>query len=251
MCWKELRAAGRHQRGARHLHQLGRRHQSVRRRARRRRSARRATRQATLRWAWERGERILFLPDQHLGRNTAYKMGVPLDQMVVLGSERDSGAASNRRKPRPRKMILWKGHCSVHTRFTVKQIENVRKQHPGIRVIVHPECTWEVVQAADDSGSTEYILKTVTAEPAGIRLGRRHGDSPGEPPRQRGGARAHGDHARPVRVPVLDDVPRVAESPAVDDGQACSKARSTTGSSSPPNRSTGPRLPSNRMLSIQ
>lgn len=115
---------------------------------------------ATLRWAWERGERILFLPDQHLGRNTAHAMGVPLDRMAVWDpNEVWGGLEPNEAKAA--KLLLWKGHCSVHTRFTVKQIENVRKQHPGVRVIVHPECTWDVVQAADDAGSTEYIMKQV------------------------------------------------------------------------------------------
>ena len=121
---------------------------------------------ATLKWAWERGERILFLPDQHLGRNTAYKMGVPLDRMVVWdpneiwgGLEPDAVAGA--------RIILWKGHCSVHARFTTRQIENMRAQHPGIRVIVHPEVPWDVVQAADDSGSTEYIIKTVSESPVG------------------------------------------------------------------------------------
>jgi quinolinate synthase len=121
---------------------------------------------ATLRWAWERGERIVFLPDQHLGRNTAYKLGVPLDQMVVWDPNEIWGGLEPEAVKRSR-MILWKGHCSVHTRFTVRQIENIRAQHPGIRVIVHPEVTWEVVQAADDSGSTEYILKAVTESPSG------------------------------------------------------------------------------------
>jgi quinolinate synthase len=121
---------------------------------------------ATLRWAWERGERILFLPDQHLGRNTAYKLGVPLDQMVVWDPNEIWGGLEPEAVKRSR-MLLWKGHCSVHTRFTVRQIENMRAQHPGIRVIVHPEVPWEVVQAADDSGSTEYILKAVTESPSG------------------------------------------------------------------------------------
>jgi quinolinate synthase len=121
---------------------------------------------ATLEWAWERGERILFLPDQHLGRNTAYKLGVPLDRMVVWDPNEIWGGLEPEAVTRAR-MILWKGHCSVHTRFTVRQIETVRAQHPGIRVIVHPEVPWEVVQAADDAGSTEYIIKTVKASPAG------------------------------------------------------------------------------------
>jgi quinolinate synthase len=115
---------------------------------------------ATLKWAFERGERILFMPDQHLGRNTAYNMGVPLDQMVVWDPNEMFGGLDPEDVKRA-KMILWKGHCSVHERFTAKQIEAVRKQHPGIRVIVHPEVPWDVVQASDDNGSTEYILKTV------------------------------------------------------------------------------------------
>ena len=121
---------------------------------------------ATLRWAWERGERVLFLPDQHLGRNTAHKMGVPLDRMVVWdpneiwgGLEPDAAKAA--------RIILWKGHCSVHTRFTVRQIETLRAQHPGVRVIVHPEVPLDVVQAADDSGSTEYIINQVKNSPVG------------------------------------------------------------------------------------
>ena len=115
---------------------------------------------ATLKWAFARGERILFLPDQHLGRNTAYKMGIPLDEMVVWNPREVFGGLTPDQVKQAR-MILWKGHCSVHERFTAKQIESVRRQHPGIRVIVHPEVPWDVVQAADDNGSTEYILKTV------------------------------------------------------------------------------------------
>ena len=108
----------------------------------------------------ERGDKILFMPDQHLGRNTAYKLGVPLDRMVVWNPNEVFGGLAPE-DVQHAKMILWKGHCSVHERFTAKQIEAVRKQHPGIRVIVHPEVPWDVVQAADDNGSTEYILKTV------------------------------------------------------------------------------------------
>ena len=121
---------------------------------------------ATLRWAFERGERILFLPDQHLGRNTAHQMGIPLDQMVVWDPDEICGGLDPDQVSAA-KMILWKGHCSVHTRFTAKQIEGVRQQHPGVRVIVHPEVPWDVVQAADDSGSTEYIIKTVSNSPEG------------------------------------------------------------------------------------
>jgi quinolinate synthase len=121
---------------------------------------------ATLKWAWQRGERILFLPDQHLGRNTAYKLGVPLDQMVVWDPNEIWGGLEPDAVRRAR-IILWKGHCSVHTRFTVRQIQNIRAQHPGVRVIVHPEVPWDVVQAADDAGSTEYIIRAVKDSPAG------------------------------------------------------------------------------------
>jgi len=114
----------------------------------------------TLAWAWDRGEKILFLPDQHLGRNTAWQMGVPLDQMVVWDPFEPNGGLTRDELEHAR-LILWKGHCSVHVRFTVKQIEKVRAEHPGIRVIVHPEVPFDVLQAADDSGSTEYILKQV------------------------------------------------------------------------------------------
>jgi len=115
---------------------------------------------ATLAWAWARGPRILFLPDQHLGRNTAYRMGVPLDQMVVWDPYEPFGGLTKAEVEHAR-LILWKGHCSVHERFTVKQIEHVRQEHPGVTVIVHPEVPFDVMRAADLAGSTEYILKTV------------------------------------------------------------------------------------------
>src|SRR5829696_506902 len=121
---------------------------------------------ATLKWAWNRGEKIVFLPDQHLGRNTAYKMGVPLDGMVVWDPNEIWGGLEPEAVKHAR-IILWKGHCSVHARFTVRQIETLRAQHPGLRVIVHPEVPWEVVQAADDSGSTEYIINQVKNSPPG------------------------------------------------------------------------------------
>jgi quinolinate synthase len=121
---------------------------------------------ATLRWGWQQREKILFLPDQHLGRNTAWKMGVPLDEMVVWDPYEPFGGLSITDLDRAR-LILWKGHCSVHVRFTAAQIDAVRRQHPGVRVIVHPEVPFDVLCAADDSGSTEYILKTVRQAPAG------------------------------------------------------------------------------------
>ncbi len=121
---------------------------------------------ATLRWAWARGPRILFMPDQHLGRNTAYAMGVPLDEMVVWDPDEPAGGLDAAALQRAR-IILWKGHCSVHTRFTVRQIEQFRREHPEGRVIVHPECTWDVVQAADANGSTEAIVRAVKESPPG------------------------------------------------------------------------------------
>jgi quinolinate synthase len=121
---------------------------------------------ATLKWGFAQGEKILFLPDQHLGRNTAYKMGIGLDEMVVWDPNEIFGGLDPDAVARA-KMILWKGHCSVHTRFSAKQIAAVRQQHPGIRVVVHPEVPWDVVQASDDSGSTEYIIRTVTNSPEG------------------------------------------------------------------------------------
>jgi quinolinate synthase len=123
---------------------------------------------ATLAWAWRQSKRILFLPDQHLGRNTAYKMGVPLTDMAVWDPSEAFGALEPAAAEAAR-LILWKGHCSVHTRFTPQQIALVREQHPGIRVIVHPEVPFETVQAADESGSTEFILKQVRESAPGSK----------------------------------------------------------------------------------
>jgi quinolinate synthase len=121
---------------------------------------------AVMRWAFARGERVLFLPDEHLGRNTAYHMGIPLDEMVVWDPNESLGGNSPEAIRRAR-VILWKGYCSVHQRFRPEHVARVRREHPGIRVIVHPECRWEVAQAADSIGSTEQIIQAVTsAEPA-------------------------------------------------------------------------------------
>jgi quinolinate synthase len=117
-------------------------------------------------WAWEQGAQVVMLPDQHLGRNTAYGMGVRLDQMVMWDPDLPYGGV-DRGALRQARLILWKGHCGVHTRFTVKQIAQFRHLHPNGRVIVHPECTFDVVQAADVSGSTETIIRTVANSPEG------------------------------------------------------------------------------------
>ena len=119
----------------------------------------------TFDYAFDRGEKILFFPDQHLGRNTAYSMGIPLEEMVLWNFRVPGGGVDPEALKRAR-VILWQGHCSTHQRFSVEQIEKAREEHPGLKVIVHPECRWEVVQAADDNGSTEKIIRTVTeAEP--------------------------------------------------------------------------------------
>jgi quinolinate synthase len=117
-------------------------------------------------WAWARGEKLLMLPDQHLGRNTAFRMGVPLDEMVVWDPDLPFGGLDRAAVARAR-LILWKGHCSVHTRFTVRQIDQFRAAHPNGRVVAHPECTFEVAQAADECGSTDYIIRTVKNSPEG------------------------------------------------------------------------------------
>jgi quinolinate synthase len=117
-------------------------------------------------WAWERGDKLIMLPDQHLGRNTAYRMGVPLDEMVIWDPDVPYGGLDRQAIDRAR-LILWKGHCSVHTRFTLRQIEHFRQQYPGGKVVVHPECTFEVAQAADAIGSTEFIIRTISDSPEG------------------------------------------------------------------------------------
>ncbi len=110
--------------------------------------------------------KILFFPDQHLGRNTAYAMGYPLENMIVWDPTRDLGGNSEQ-AVREADFVLWKGHCSVHMLFRPEHVDQVRQRHPGIKVIVHPECRWEVVNKADLAGSTAYIVKTIEAAPPG------------------------------------------------------------------------------------
>ncbi len=121
---------------------------------------------AVFEWAFERGERVLFLPDQHLGRNTGLKMGIGLDDMIVWNPFRPLGGHTEEALEKA-KVILWQGHCSVHTRFSVAQIEEARRNDPDVSVLVHPECTMQVVQAADYNGSTEYIIKMIEDAPSG------------------------------------------------------------------------------------
>jgi len=121
-------------------------------------------------WGWERGDKVLFLPDQHLGRNTAMKMGIPESDMVVWNPFKQMGGLTAEQIRRA-KVILWQGHCSVHTRFTTKQIDDARAEDPDVNIIVHPECTKDVVEAADYVGSTEYIQNKINDAPAGTSWG--------------------------------------------------------------------------------
>ena len=121
---------------------------------------------AVLEWAFERGQRVLFFPDQHLGRNTAKAMGVGLDEMPLWDPRKPLGGNDSAALERAR-VVLWRGWCSVHQRFTPQQIADARAADPGVRVIVHPECPAEVVDAADEAGSTQHIQRAVEAAPAG------------------------------------------------------------------------------------
>jgi quinolinate synthase len=122
--------------------------------------------ETVLEWAFERGQRVLFFPDQHLGRNTAKAMGVPLERMPMWNPNKPLGGNTASSLDDAR-VILWHGFCSVHKRFTVAQIEAARATHPAVRVIVHPECPMPVVDAADEYGSTDYITKAIAAAPDG------------------------------------------------------------------------------------
>ena len=125
-----------------------------------------------LEWAFERGQRVLFFPDQHLGRNTAKAMGIPLELMPLWNPHRPLGG-NNATELHDSKVILWHGFCSVHKRFSVEQISTARAEHPGVTVLVHPECPMEVVDNADGAGSTDYIGKTIAAatEPTTFAIG--------------------------------------------------------------------------------
>ncbi len=128
--------------------------------------------ETVLEWAFERGQRVLFFPDQHLGRNTAKKMGIPVDRMPMWNPRKPMGGNAPDDLLAAR-VVLWHGFCSVHRRFTVAQVEQARAEHPGVRVVVHPECPMEVVDIADEAGSTEYIRKAVeeATEPTTFAIG--------------------------------------------------------------------------------
>jgi quinolinate synthase len=120
-------------------------------------------------WAFQRNRKILFLPDQHLGRNTAFGMGIPLDECVVWDPYMLMGGL-NPDRLRQARVVLWKGHCSVHQRFLPEHVDKIRDKHPGIQVIVHPECRWEVCQKADALGSTERLIQIIRDSRSGSRF---------------------------------------------------------------------------------
>ena len=169
---------------------------------------------AIMGWAWQRGEKLVMLPDQHLGRNTAFKMGVPLDQMVVWDPNEVWGGLEPEQVQKA-KLILWNGHCSVHTRFNVKQIEAFRNaiprrqghRTPRVHVRRRPGRRCQRFDRAHHQHGQE--------QPLGIDLGGGDRSSPRQSPEARRRARQDRRHARPVRLPVLDDVPRLAESSVV------------------------------------
>ena len=121
---------------------------------------------AAFEWAFARGKRILFLPDQHLGRNTGYDLGIPLEEMAVWDPWGLQGGQTKEKLASSR-VLLWKGHCAVHQRFLPSHVDAVRAKYPGIQVIVHPECRFEVCQKADALGSTERLIALVEQAPAG------------------------------------------------------------------------------------
>ncbi len=122
-----------------------------------------------LKWAFEKGEKVFFLPDQHLGRNTAIlKLGLSLDECVVWNPWKSNGGLSDS-QIKTAKVILWRGHCSVHGRFKVENINEMRAKLPGVKILVHPECQHEVVANADVVGSTEAIIRTIEASPIGSK----------------------------------------------------------------------------------
>ncbi len=127
--------------------------------------------QKVFQWALARADKILFFPDQHLGRNTGLKLGIPLEEMPVWDYTLPYGSlGGNDLKALQRaKVILWRGHCSVHQRFTLEQVQEARRRYPDVKVIVHPECRMEVVQAADMDGSTEFIARTISQAPPGSK----------------------------------------------------------------------------------
>ncbi|GAC1634670.1 MAG: quinolinate synthase NadA [Ktedonobacteraceae bacterium] len=126
---------------------------------------------AVIKWAFTKGKRVLFFPDEHLGRNTAFAYGIPEIEMAVWNPKDPMVAVDAEAEIERAKIILWKGYCTTHMRFNVQQIEKARIDYPGIKIVVHPECRREVVAAADLYGSTEYIIQQIEQAPAGSKWG--------------------------------------------------------------------------------
>jgi quinolinate synthase len=126
---------------------------------------------SVIKWAFSQGKRVLFFPDEHLGRNTALKYGIPEEQMAVWNPEDPMAADDAEEEIERAKIILWKGYCSTHMRFNVQQIARARAENPGIKILVHPECRREVVEAADLYGSTEYIIHQIESASPGSKWG--------------------------------------------------------------------------------
>jgi quinolinate synthase len=124
---------------------------------------------AVLEWAFARGQRVLFFPDQHLGRNTARGMGIPLEEMCVWNPHAPESGGNDRASLERSRVILWQGHCSVHAMFRPEHVDTIRTAMPGVRVLVHPECAMEVVDRADLAGSTSFIIRQVEEAPAGTQ----------------------------------------------------------------------------------
>jgi quinolinate synthase len=124
---------------------------------------------AAIEWSFKRTSRVMFFPDQHLGRNTAIGMGISLDQMPLWDPYADSFGGSSEEQLRQSKVILWKGHCSVHQMFRPEHVKLLREKHPGIKILVHPECPREVFELADESGSTGKIITTVEKAAPGTK----------------------------------------------------------------------------------
>ena len=252
--WDALAEAGvAGQRRTRHLHELQRRHQGVLRPQRRRRLhvvQRRRGARVGVRAEGTARRKVLFFPDQHLGRNTAVlKMGIPLDDCVVWDPLQPGGGLTAEELQR-RAVILWKGHCSVHGRFTADVVDDAaRASTPGINILVHPECPHEVVLKADLVGSTEFIIKTIEAAPAGHDLGDRHRAQPRQAPRRRT-PRQDDRLPRPQRLLLLDDEPHRPAPPRLGAGVAGRRRRRQPDHRSTPTPSATPWSRSQRMLDL-